>query len=208
MVRVTRQLVLGALVALTASLPATAALAAPPSTPAPAGCAPAEGVTTSLPPDAGTPTAAPGTTQPTETSAPPATELDAWQAVDVALRTTPGFAFEVDAENERGRAIWEVKVHQEDGSGIEHYIAVDTGEVLRSTSTRVPRIAATPTAVDLCAAIVIATDTVPGSQVVEADLDTERGRTIWEVLVRTDTQRIELYVDAETGEVLRQEIDD
>lgn len=142
------------------------------------------------------------------TDAPAAGDLDAWQAVDVALRATPGVAIDIGDDTEGGQDVWEVVVRQDDGSGVEHYIVVATGEILQSQPAQVPAIAATTTEVTLCDAIVIAAEAVDGGRVVEADLESEGGRTVWEVLVRTDREAFELYIDVTTGEILRQAIDD
>ncbi len=47
-----------------------------------------------------------------------------------------------------------------------------------------------------------------GNEIIELDLDTERGTVVWELLVRADAGgRFEIYVDATTGEVLKVERD-
>jgi len=112
----------------------------------------------------------------------------------------------IDLGRERGRNVWEVLVRQADGTGIELYIAVDNGEVVAQDPSTVPAEArnAAP-AITAQEAIGIALEAVPGAAV-EVDLGTERGRTVWEVLVRgTGSGSVEFYIDAASGEILKQE---
>ena len=185
------------------------------------GCAPAESPATTPPAPPSTssqaPAPSPSVTE-TETSpAPeetetdddtPATEapagpLDAVGAIEAALAHAPGAVVEVDAEPRR----WEVTVLRENGTGVELYIDAASGEVTRERDARLSRVQSTAPKVTAAEAIGIALGNTPG-QIIELDLDTERGAVVWEVLVRADAGgRFEIYVDATTGEVLKVERD-
>lgn len=153
-------------------------------------------------------TAVPDSTLPTpEGSAAPDTStggLDAHGAIAVAVRTTPGAAVEIGRDTERGQAVWEVTVRRDDGQGVEHDIAIATGEVLGSEPAQVP---ATLPPVTIEQAITTATQTVPG-EVLEADLEVMGRQMLWEVDVRQSSgQRIEVRIDANSGEVVSQRPD-
>jgi len=64
------------------------------------------------------------------------------------------------------------------------------------------------TAIDMQQAISIAQQQVPG-KVTESELDREDGKLVWEVeILGNDQQEWELYIDAQTGAVLKKEQDD
>ena len=183
------------------------------------GCAPAASPSTTPPPTAPTtPVTTPSATETQASEAPaestpaedetPATEapegrLDAARAIEAALAHTPGAVVELDAE----RRTWEVTVLREDGTGVELYIDAASGEVTRERDARLSRVQSTAPKVTAAEAIGIALGNTPG-QIIELDLDTERGAVVWELLVRADAGgRFEIYVDATTGEVLKVERD-
>ena len=125
------------------------------------------------------------------------------QAIEAALAHAPGAVVEVDAEPRR----WEVTVLRENGTGVELYIDAASGEVTRERDARLSRVQSTAPKVTAAEAIGIALGNTPG-QIIELDLDTERGAVVWELLVRADAGgRFEIYVDATTGEVLKVERD-
>jgi uncharacterized membrane protein YkoI len=133
----------------------------------------------------------------------PAGPLDAVGAIEAALAHAPGAVVEVDAEPRR----WEVTVLRENGTGVELYIDAASGEVTRERDARLSRVQSTAPKVTAAEAIGIALGNTPG-QIIELDLDTERGAVVWELLVRADAGgRFEIYVDATTGEVLKVERD-
>lgn len=143
------------------------------------------------------------------TSPPTAGDLDAAAAADVALQTTPGFVFAIGQGNEGGQPVWEVDVARSDGTGVEHYIAMATGELLDQQSAPVPPEAASAPAVPIQDAIGIAIETVADGVVVEADLGTENSVVIWEILVtQSSARQSELYIDASDGSILKNEIAD
>lgn len=148
-------------------------------------------------------------TEATDAGPVPAGEIDAFGAIAVAVATTPGTAIEIGRGNERGEAVWEVLVRRDDGTGIEHYVSIATGEVVAQDSESIPAIASTPPAVTIEQAITIAAEAEPGSELIEADLDTEDSRVVWEVVVRRrNGPEVEFYIDAATGEIVKHEVDD
>ncbi len=134
--------------------------------------------------------------------------LDARLAVDRALQLVPGAVVELGRERERGVDVWEVGVLREDSTGTELYLAVDTGEKVRESTLRLSSEQRTPPAVTAREAIDVALGAVPGS-IVELDLGTERGAVVWEALVSADAGgRFEVYIDAASGAIVKQERDD
>lgn len=151
-----------------------------------------------------TPSAA---TEPVDTSQ--LADIDASQAAAVALSATSGVVVDIGRERESGDAVWEVVVRQDDGSGVEHYVAVSNGEIRKQVPAAVPSEADADLSVTIVQAMDEAVCTVPGSTVLEVDLGTDRQRTVWGVLVGDSSgQQMELYIDATTGEVVKQEIAD
>lgn len=137
------------------------------------------------------------------TSVIAATGLTASQAIEISLQAVPGGAVvDIGQGWERGSAYWDVVVLGPDGAAIELYLEAATGEVLEQSPTRTPLLAANG-APDISAqqAIGAALEAVPGSTVIEADLDREGGRLIWEILLRGEGGRTEVYVDATSGEL-------
>lgn len=134
--------------------------------------------------------------------------LDASGAIDRALQLAPGAVVELGRGRERGADVWEVGVLREDASGIELYIDQQTGELVRESSLRLSSEQRTPPAITASDAVETALAAVPGS-IVELDLGTERSTVVWEVLVAADAGgRFELYIDATTADILKQERDD
>lgn len=134
--------------------------------------------------------------------------VDAVQAIDFAIANTPGDAVEIEAKTEHDVAVWEVIVLQADGTAVEYLVSIATGQILEQKPANVA-VTSAP-AVSLVQAIEIATSAVPDSAIVEARLETERGQVVWDVLVRQigSGGEVELEIDAETGEIVRQEVDD
>ena len=111
----------------------------------------------------------------------------------------------IDRGTERGRLIWEVLVRNANGGGAELYIDAATGEVIKQEPADIPpyaRIAAPTVAAG--EAMTIALTATPGT-VEEAGLGLEGARTVWEVLVIGADGRVEHYIDAGTGEIIKQE---
>ena len=127
------------------------------------------------------------------------------QAIDFALAAVPGGAIvEVGLDEENGRTLWEIVVRRPDGSGVELYIDAATGRIVDQDPHQVPTEARTSApSITALRAISIALGAAPGGTVLEVDLDTEHGRTVWEVLVRRPN--VEIYIDAVTGEMIKVE---
>ena len=123
-------------------------------------------------------------------------------------RTLPGDAVGIEATTEHDIAVWEIVVLQADGTAVEYLVSMGTGEFLEIKPTTVA--AASAPVVTLVEAIEIATSAVPDSVIVEARLDTESGQVVWDVRVRQlgSGVEVELFIDTETGEIVRQEVDD
>ncbi len=135
--------------------------------------------------------------------------LDALLAVELALQVAVGAAVvELGRDTEGGREVWEVGVLRDDGTGVELYLDVADGTVVREQPLSLDPEQQQVPAVTAQDAIGFALAAVPGT-VDELDLGTEMSRVVWEVIVVADAGgRFELYLDAESGEVLKQERDD
>ncbi|SHI34090.1 Uncharacterized membrane protein YkoI [Tessaracoccus bendigoensis DSM 12906] len=182
----------------TPSSPEVSPTGTSPSVTAPIGSPSAESTPTAT--TEGTPTP----TDEASATAVPEGPLDATRAIEAALAHSPGAVVEIDAE----RRAWEVTVIREDGTGVELTIDAQSGEVTRTRDTRLSLTQSTAPQISATEAIGIALGNTPG-EVIELDLDTERGTLVWEVLVRAEAGgRVEIYVDATTGEVLKVEVDD
>ena len=135
----------------------------------------------------------------------PSGSLDARAAVDAALAAVPGGAvIEIDRDTHQGRPVWEVVVRGSNGRGTELYIDATTGEVVKRESAEIPPYArASAPAVDVSTAMDTALSATPGT-VEEAGLDREGGRTVWEVEVAGPDGRVEFYIDAKMGKIVKQ----
>lgn len=134
--------------------------------------------------------------------------LNATEAVARALEEVPGGAV---VEMEQGREglsrVWDIDVLGSDGAGTNLYLNLKDGTVVKRESTRLDSVHQTAPTVTAQGAIDAAVGAVPGS-VLALDLDRDAGRVVWEVIVRADDKRRwEIYVDAETGEIVKQERD-
>ncbi|MGB7981327.1 MAG: PepSY domain-containing protein [Candidatus Nanopelagicales bacterium] len=136
--------------------------------------------------------------------------LTADTAIDAALSKVPGGAVVAgDRTDEAGQQVWSVEVRGTDGAGTELYLNVDTGAVVRERPTSLSSEASgTLPALSAQEGIAAAVQAVPGSEVLEFDLETEQGTKAWYVLVRDASGLIEVYVNADTGAIISQERDD
>lgn len=130
--------------------------------------------------------------------------VDAQRAVEIALTAAPG-AVVVEVDEDRGvRAQWEVVALNRDGSGTELRIDTATGEVISRAPKGLDPEARTAPAISAPRAMEIAVATAPG-EIVEVDLDSEGGRTVWDVEVRVPSgPKQHLTIDATTGAIIRQ----
>jgi uncharacterized membrane protein YkoI len=112
---------------------------------------------------------------------------------------------DVDPGVERGQAVWEVLVRRPDTTGLEISLNAATGAVLRQERESLPREALGPgPAVSVQQAIATATVAVPGGRVIAIDLDSENGRTVWDVDVAGPGGRSRFSIDAASGRILEQ----
>lgn len=152
----------------------------------------------------------PSETQTSPESSDPSAEdetegaVDARAAAEIALEAVPGAVVEIELGREGTNVVWEVGVLGEDGSGVELYIDRSTGDVLRQSTLRLDSEQRTAPAVTAVEAIDIALDASPG-RVTAVDLGTERGQVVWEIEVIGTSGGMELYIDAATGDVVKQE---
>ena len=78
--------------------------------------------------------------------------------------------------------------------------------MLRQQPFDVPALANSDRAVDIQTAMATALETVPGTSVFEADLGSDAGRTVWGILLGSDgVEQVEVYIDVQTGTVVKQE---
>ena len=124
-----------------------------------------------------------------------------------------GRVVEIELEYSGGKAVWEVKVVSAEGS-TEVLVDVSTGQVVgekdRSTRPDSEALARLDSAkLDFAQAIDLILAEAPGEEITEISLDTDRGTVTWEAeLVTAGNQKREIYIDAVTGDVLKNEIDD
>lgn len=140
------------------------------------------------------PTGAPGSADP------------AVRAAEAALAARPGAVISVDPES---GDVWSVLVRTEAGDGVELYVDAVSGEVRRERGEALPSAArSSAPAITAGAAMDIALGALSDGQIRELDLDTDRGAMVWEILADENGRLIEFYVDATTGDILKQEFDD
>ncbi|MBO1901225.1 PepSY domain-containing protein [Leucobacter weissii] len=127
------------------------------------------------------------------------------RAAEAALAAIPGDVVSLDPEN---GDVWSVELRDENGDGVELYINATTGEIVRRQAESLPSEARDGgPGVTALEAIDIALGALSDGEIRELDLDTERGVVVWEILAR-DGGEVELTIDAESGEILAQELDD
>lgn len=129
------------------------------------------------------------------------------QAIDTAEGQGRGRAIEAEFDDDDGGR-WEIKVIQADGKLVEHVINATTGQITRSQNQPVERfftrlkpadVQNAPTS--LKQAITIAEQRVAGAKVVEAEIDRDNDKLIYELEVRGPDRSQDIEIDA-TGSVL------
>lgn len=132
--------------------------------------------------------------------------IDAMQAIAFAIANTPGDAISIESRTEHDVAVWEVVVLEAAGTAVEYLVSIGTGEILEQKPTS--SAATSAPAVSLVQAIEIAAATVPGAPLIDANLDIEEGRVVWDVTLGQPGTggEVELRIDAETGEVVDQDV--
>ncbi len=181
-----------------------------------AGCSGNDGEPTGIAPEATEQVTEPAPAAPgddsgesTDDEAAASGPLDAVQAARRAVELVSGGAVvELEQGREGGVEVWDIDVLQSDGSGTTLYLDRQTGETIRQRPVQLSPPQTNAPAIPAHEAIGAALGAVPG-EIVELDLDTDRGRVVWEALIAADAGgHWEVYVDAATGEVLKQERDD
>lgn len=162
------------------------------------------------PTPAGTPSVATSTPAPAESptsasASPTPGEADAFAAMTAATTAVPGTVVEVGRDREGTTAVWEIGVRN-GSSGTEVYVNRATGEVIRQRPLVLSREQRQDAAVTAEQAIRTAQADTPG-ELMELDLGTERGRLVWEVVVREGARSWEFYIDAQDGTILRRQRD-
>ncbi|MBF8189205.1 PepSY domain-containing protein [Nonomuraea sp. K274] len=131
------------------------------------------------------------------------------QAAQVALSAVPGTTL-IAMETEEGGSLWEVHVVREDGT--EHQMDVRSGKVVSGPTTEeedaveksVHRERVREAKLNYAQAADKIMAAVPEGRITELNLDTERGRTVWESdIVTPNGARHEVAIDAATGDVTR-----
>ncbi len=130
--------------------------------------------------------------------------VDAAASIEIALQAVPGDAVELGLDRRGTSIVWEVGVLGADGAGTEVSIDSRSGEVVRQESLRLSSAQSTAPDVTAAEAIAIALDTVSG-RVKAMDLGTERGIVVWEVEVIGTGGGTEIYIDSQSGTVVKQE---
>ncbi|NVI87421.1 PepSY domain-containing protein [Actinomadura sp. BRA 177] len=151
--------------------------------------------------------------RPTESA--PQTSVSIKQAVDAALKAVPGKVAEIELDDEHGRTAWEVDVVAENGDRRDVAVDSGTGKVLtnraddRDDDDRDDDPAALRKAKVTAPAAADAALKAVSGRVTSADFETEHGKAVWEVDVTgKDGVEHEVTVDAATGKVLNQEVDE
>jgi uncharacterized membrane protein YkoI len=139
-----------------------------------------------------------------------ATKLPLEDVVERALATYPGRLLEAEREQENGRQVYQLEIIDEDGRTLELDYDVFTGELMQAQEEH-------DTVYDMRRAgrilplsdILARAQRARSGELLEADLDDEHGRYIYELeMAGDDGLHRELYFDAETGELLKIERDD
>ncbi len=134
-------------------------------------------------------------------------ELSIENAIDIALEKVPGTVISVELDDHKGSSVWEVKVRAQDDSGTELYIDRISGEVLRQNAEKLDDEELADPKLSIVEAIAKIQEVEPG-MIVEIALDKERRTLVWEAKVHNASgNRMEVQLDADTGEVLRVEVD-
>ncbi|SEB59824.1 Peptidase propeptide and YPEB domain-containing protein [Nocardioides exalbidus] len=157
-------------------------------------------------------TSASGTAAPSEGAASTTIEGDVETAAQTALGEVDGTVFSVDHDGQG----WDVTIVTADGEENDIELNADATEVTRGpvadtdqdADDAAERETLLGASLDYAAAIEAAAGEVQGT-VTGVDLSDDNGTAVWEVQLDEDTpNESTVDVDAETGEVLRVELDD
>ena len=133
-------------------------------------------------------------------------KIQAVQAIDIAQKQFGGKATDLELKRSHGAPAYEVELR--DGAK-EHSVYIDaiSGKVLGSKTENERKSAVSP-AISLERAIEIAQGKVSG-QVLDAELDDDRGRIRYEVKILSAADRVQhkVIIDANNGNVVTSYID-
>jgi hypothetical protein len=206
----TRPLALTAAAAATVALVGCSGPVEQPATPAPVSSAGQTTETTPAPAGSATPEAS-ASAAPSASSSIQGNDALLAAAGLAAQEVSDGFVVSVEAERDG----WEV-----------HVVTADGGEQQLRTDASGSRLSAGPTDdrpdaddradnkefaqadVDYEQAVRSIEKEIPGSQIGELSLDTENRRTVWEADVSTGSEQRSVQVDATSGEVISNRVDD
>jgi uncharacterized membrane protein YkoI len=136
-------------------------------------------------------------------------------AAATALKQVPGTTL-ISIETESSQSRWEVQLVNADGEEYEVTVSADVGKVLGSPRPEhedaqdrrehKDRVAAAT--VDYREAATAFRQAVPNAHIVELNLDTERGMTVWEGdLEDANGAKHSVAIDAGTGDVTTNSLD-
>lgn len=128
-------------------------------------------------------------------------ELQMADAVVAASGAIAGDVIEAEFEMNDAKAIWEIDIVNEANEVVTIEIDGQTGQIL-STDTDDDSAPSYPGALSLAKAIELVLAVEKGA-LVEAELEHENGKLIWEVeTLGNSSQESKFRIDAETGEIL------
>lgn len=152
-------------------------------------------------------------------SAPPRTATDANQALndagELALEQVADSTL-ISIESENNGAQWEVQVVTSDGVEHEMDVSADGSELVGEPKVmdedaddkqkHQDRVKAAKLDFKQAAEKILAE--VPGGAIRELNLDGENDKTVWEADVKVDSEKRSVQIDAGSGDVVKNEIDD
>ncbi|MEM9602082.1 MAG: PepSY domain-containing protein [Pseudomonadota bacterium] len=122
-------------------------------------------------------------------------------ALALARAAVPGTVMGAELERHKGQMVWEIKLLDENQQRTRLILDADTGEVLKQKAKRKPA-RHTVEAVSIEAALEAA-DIPADARVIEAELERDDGKVIWEIeTIGPDNTRTDIDIDGETGAVL------
>lgn len=133
------------------------------------------------------------------------------EAKEIALAERDGYVDDIELERDHGSTYYEVEIENGDVD-YDVYIDASTGEILAVDGDRdyfeyENKNKALENVMSADQAKQIALDTF-GGKVVELDFDEDDGRFEYEIELRTKHGEAEMTIDAITGDILEQELDD
>ncbi len=141
-------------------------------------------------------------------------KVTATSAAETALGTRPGSrVLEISLDRVRGVTAWEVELVTAEGrwevsvDAVTGEIVLDESESTRDLTKYLDRLDRAK--LDHTAAIEAALGAVPGGSLVEIELDDHHGNIVWEAdVISGEHVKHEVVIDAVTGAVLENEVDD